>query len=262
MKNNFFSLKNKNILVTGGYGHLGRKICEDLMLCGANVYCLGRSKNKFVKSFSKKIIKRINFVKIDVNKEQQVAKVVKSLSKKFKINILINNTIDSSIRGIDINMKTKDWKKNLNNTLLGYFLMTKYVSQEMIKKKINGKIINVSSLFSILAPVPEMYLDLKNEPPISMAIAKGGINQMTKYAASTLARYNINVNGVIPGWFPKRKKGDVERKDYVKQITDRIPMKKIGNPEDLSGIFIFLSSNKSDYITGQSIVVDGGYSIW
>jgi len=261
---NYLNLNNKVVLVTGGYGHLGKFICKDLIIFGAKVYCIGRNKKKFNNNFKdvKKNKNNLFFIKTDVTNEKSVKKNINYIIKKEnKIDILINNSIDSSLRTINPDISLKSWNKSLKNVLQGYFLMSKYCIKTMKKKKY-GKIINMSSLFSFLAPQPKMYLNLKNEPPVSMAVAKGGINQLTKYLASVLGKYDINVNSVSPGWFPKKSKNSIERKDYIKEIKNRIPLDRIGKPEDIAGVVCFLCSNKSSYITGQNIIVDGGYSIW
>ena len=139
--------------------------------------------------------------------------------------------------------------------------MSKHCS-EIMKKNNYGKIINIASLFSFLAPIKAMHLDLKNEPPLSMAVGKGGILQMTKYLASILGEFNVNVNSISPGWFPKKKSNQVERKDYIDEMNKRTPLKRIGRVDEISGAIILLCSDKSSFITGQNIIIDGGYSIW
>jgi NAD(P)-dependent dehydrogenase (short-subunit alcohol dehydrogenase family) len=260
----YLNLRNKVILVSGGYGHLGSAICKDLISLGASVYCLGKSRSKFISVFSDLIKSgnNIYFMKTNVISEKSVKLSVKNiLLKEKKIDVLINNAINSKFRGFDSNIALKDWSDNLKNVIQGYFLLSKYCA-EVMKKQRSGKIINISSLFGMLAPNKKMHLNLKNEPPISMVVGKGGINQLTKYLASLLGPYNVNVNSVSPGWFPKKKKGAKERKDYIRQLTSRIPLNRIGMPQEVTGVVSLLSSDKSSYITGQNFIIDGGYSIW
>jgi gluconate 5-dehydrogenase len=260
----YLNLKNKVTIISGGYGHLGAPICNDLSSLGSRVYCFGRDIKKFKSTFqfSLKNKKKIFFVKCDVTKEKQVVKAVNIVIKKEKkIDILVNNAINSQFRSISSNIKLNEWNNNLTQVIQGYFLLSKHCI-EFMKKKRSGRIINVASLFGTLAPIKKMHLDLKNEPPISMVVGKGGIIQFTKYLASILGEFNILVNTVSPGWFPKKNINKVERKDYLKEMESRIPLNRIGKPTEISGVICFLASEKSSYITGQNYIVDGGYSIW
>ncbi len=265
---NYLNLQNKVVIISGGYGHLGSAICKDLLSLKSKVFCFGKDIKKFDKIFYKEIIKKksIYFIKCDVSKESQVKKAVQKVWKKEnKIDVLINNAINSEFRSDTYNIEFKDWKKSMEDTTSGYFLLSKHCIEKMKLKK-KGRIINISSLWEFLAPIKKIHHDLNNSPSISMVSGKGAVSQFTKYLASILAEYNILVNSVSPGWFPKKKK--ILKKDkkkvkkYVNELTSRIPLKRIGKPTEVSGIVSFLSSEKSSYITGQSFVVDGGYSIW
>src|SRR5262249_50622629 len=133
------------------------------------------------------------------------------------------------------------------------------VSKYMIPAS-KGVIINNASIWSVLAPNKEMYLDLNNEPSLFVSAAKGAIVQVTRHLATFWARHNIRVNAISPGWFPKKR--GPERLDYMREITSRIPMKRIGQPPELVGLAVYLASDASSYMTGQNIVVDGGYGLW
>ena len=133
------------------------------------------------------------------------------------------------------------------------------VSKYMIPARA-GVIINNASIWSLVAPNKEMYLDLNNEPSLFVSAAKGAIIQMTRHMATFWAQYNIRVNAFSPGWFPKRHGPD--RPDYIHEITSRVPLRRIGSPRELAGVVVYLASDASSYVTGQNIVVDGGYTIW
>lgn len=270
MSNNsdYLKLKNKVIIISGGYGHLGSAISKDLISLNSKVFCFGRDVKKFNKIFYKerKAKNKIFFVKCDVCKENQVRKAVQKVWKKEnKIDVLINSAINSEFRADTNNINFEDWKNSLENTTSGYFLLSKYCIEKM-KLNRTGRIINISSLWDRLAPITKIHSDLQNSPSISMVAGKGANEQFTKYLASILAEHNILVNSVSPGWFPKRKKilkkNEKKVKKYIKEITSRIPLMRIGKPEEISGIVSFLSSEKSSYITGQNFTVDGGYAIW
>lgn len=264
----YLKLNEKVIIISGGYGHLGSAICKDLISLNSKVFCFGRDVKKFDKIFCREIKekKNIYFIKCDVSKEIEVRKAVQRVWKQEnKIDVLINNAINSEFRSDTYNIKHEDWKKSLEATTLGYFLLSKHCIEKMKLNK-KGRIINISSLWETLSPIKKIHLELKNSPPISMVAGKGAIGQFTKYLASILAEQNILVNSVSPGWFPKKKKilkKNVKKvKKYMKEITSRIPLRRIGKPEEISGVVCFLASEKSSYITGQNYIVDGGYSIW
>ena len=150
LEKKFFNLKNKVIVISGGYGHLGFQICKDLLIFDAKIYCLGRSQKKFNEKFSNelKLKKKIFFIKCDVQKERQVIKAVNIILKKEKrIDVMINNAINSNFRSISSNISLKNWTTNLKEVLQGYFLLSKHCS-EIMKKNNYGKIINIASLFS------------------------------------------------------------------------------------------------------------------
>jgi NAD(P)-dependent dehydrogenase (short-subunit alcohol dehydrogenase family) len=132
------------------------------------------------------------------------------------------------------------------------------ICTEAVKDQVSV-IANCASLWSSLAPNPSMYLDLGNEPKVDMVAKKGEILALTKYYASFLSP-KVRVNAFTPGWFPKKR--GPERPDYLEEITSRIPLGRIGVPDDIVGTVLFLLSDASRFMTGQNLVVDGGYSIW
>jgi NAD(P)-dependent dehydrogenase (short-subunit alcohol dehydrogenase family) len=105
-----------------------------------------------------------------------------------------------------------------------------------------------------------MHLDLGNAAAAHHVAAKGGVLQLTKYLASLWASEGIRVNAISPGYFPQKR--GVERPDYMDEVKRRIPMARIGSPNEVAGAVVFLASSASSYITGQNIIIDGGYSIW
>lgn len=119
-------------------------------------------------------------------------------------------------------------------------------------------IVTTGSLWGSLAPNHSMYLDLGNNPTPSVAAQKGSILAVSRYYAGKLAP--IRVNTVSPGWIPKKKGSD--RPDYLQEIESRTPLGRIGVPDDVAGAYVFLLSDEARFITGQNLVVDGGYSIW
>ena len=152
---------------------------------------------------------------------------------------------------------------SLNKEFWGTFGSTMLLTEKILpimRKNKFGKIINVGSIWGIQAPKFKTYLNLNNGPSPIISTSKGAISQYTKHLASREAKFNITINLLIPGFFPR--KGKVENKKYINSINSNIPIGRIGKLEDLVNAVEFLLSNGNSYFTGQSIIVDGGYTIW
>lgn len=256
-----FDLKNKIVLITGGYGHLGKAITESLVFHGATVYVLGRDEKKFDQVFSQTPIKKdeLNFQFCDVSASLSIAEAFqKIVDKTGKIDVLINNAFYATGQSPE-NMTDEEWDKGIDGTLGSVFRCTKQIIP-YLKRAGNGKIINVSSMYGVVAPEFEIYKDFPQflNPP-HYGAAKAGILQLTKYYASYLGNFGINVNTVTPGPFPSLQ---VQQENgFVAELERKTCLKKIGKPEDVAGAFIFLASDASNFITGQNIIVDGGWTI-
>ena len=249
-----FCLDKKVAIITGAYGGIGRGISIALIEAGSDVVLVGRNYSLLQKFVAE--LKKINGdrtilpIKADVTNITEIDFVVKKTIEVFKkIDILVNNA------GINLREKAEEftedyWDRVINTNLKGTFLFTQAVGKVMIKQK-KGKIINISSVASVIAG--------DNTP--AYAASKGGVSQLTKSFAVAWAKYNINVNAVGPGFFKtKMTKILYENKDRDKKILDHTPMKRWGDSEkDISGIIVFLSSEASNFITAQTIYVDGGY---
>jgi NAD(P)-dependent dehydrogenase (short-subunit alcohol dehydrogenase family) len=260
MNNNMFSLDNKNIILTGGNGHLGHAIAEGLINYGAKVFILDRSIATFESVFSKEILNtgKLLFIECDIEKTGQVSSSFKNIYSKFNsIDVLINNAI--YLKGNDPeNISDEEWAYSVDGCLNSVYRCIREVIPFMKKQK-SGKIINMSSMYGIVSPdmnVYENYPQFLNPP--HYGAAKAGVIQLTKYFASYLGKFNINVNTVTPGPFPS--KSVQVQTGFIEELKKKTLLDRIGTPEDLQGAFVFLSSDCSSYITGQNIVVDGGWT--
>ena len=259
-----FSLENKVAIVTGAYGHLGSSISKALAAFGAHVILVGRNEQKlkdFINQNQLSFKNRFEYFVCDVTHEKDYKKVVdKVVSKYAAIDILVNNAYAKQNEPFE-ELTKSEWNHALEHTLTHYFTCTKAVSPIMLKSK-SGSIINIASVYSFLGIDHRIFLDLGNNPPIHYAVSKGGVLQMTRYLATLWADKGISVNAISPGYFPKKRPGVPERPDYIDESAKRTPMNRIGQPDDLAGAVVFLASNASSFITGQNIVVDGGWSVW
>lgn len=252
---NIFSLKGKVAIVTGGASHLGLPISKTFADYGATVCIITRN----IDTLKNLKDKRINKYCLDITNESDLKNTMDAINDKYgHIDILVNNAYSGDRRKIE-DLDKKLWDEAMEKALTVYYLPTKEVSKYMLKQN-SGSIINIASLFSYLAPDQRMFLDLNNNVAIHYAVAKGGILQMTKYLATLWATRGIRVNAISPGFFPKKKGHD--RLDYMNSMTGRIPMCRIGQPNELVGAALLLASDAGSYMTGSNIIVDGGYSIW
>jgi len=256
-----FDLSDKIILITGGYGYLGKAITESLVYHGATVHVLGRSQKKFNNAFDSNAEKegRLIFEHCDISKTDSIKMAFKKVyESKGRIDVLINNAF--YLQGQDpYKMTDKEWDMGIDGTLSSVFRCIREVIP-YLEKNNTSRIINVSSMYGVIAPEFSVYENFKNylNPP-HYGAAKAGVIQLTKYYASLLGEKEITVNSVTPGPYPSN---EVQKsKGFIEKLEERTALKRIGKPEDLAGTFIFLSSDASNYMTGQNIVVDGGWTI-
>ena len=273
---NFFNLKNKIIVITGGSGFLGSEFSSTLSDVGAIPIILDKNKAS-LELLKKKFIKnkqRGLFFLVDLNNETKVNVMINSIVKKYKkIDCLINAAgftgedmlkTDSNFFEKFENYDFKLWQKSLNGNLSSTFILTKSVAKHMLKRK-KGSIINIASDVGIISPDHRIYeadkkINYKGvnfNTPLSYSVAKSGIISMTRYLATYWAKKGIRVNCVSPAGVYKK-----HNKKFVKQLSERIPLGRMAKPEELNGAIIYLCSNASSYVTGHNLVVDGGRTIW
>jgi len=245
------SLKGRAGIVTGASRGLGNGIATGLAQAGADLTITSRELEKIegvareIKAWGGEVLP----LKVDVTKKEDIEMMVKKTLEKFgKIDFLFNNA-GRITRVPSENFKEEDWDEEINVNLKGTFLCCQAVGKVMIKQK-RGKIINISSVAS--------FIGGKNIP--AYVASKGGVSQLTKSLASDWAKYNIRVNAIGPGYFVTDLTDALRRDpERFSAISARIPLGRWGEPEDLAGIAVFLASDASDYITGQTIFVDGGW---
>lgn len=261
---NLFSIDGKVAIVTGAYGHLGSAISKALASFGAHVILVGRNEQKLNDFFehNQAFFKNKGECQVcDVTNEKEFKKIVeKVFSHHGTIDILINNAYEKQNEKFEELTKSL-WNHAIEHSLTQYLTCIQAVSPFMLKQH-SGSIINIASLYAFLGCDQRIFLDLGNNPPIHYAVSKGGVLQMTRYLATYWAEKGIRVNAISPGYFPKKRSGIPERPDYIRQITQRTPMRRIGQPDDLAGAVIYLAADASSFVTGQNIIVDGGWSSW
>lgn len=254
-----FSLDKTNIVITGGYGHLGRGIVKGLSDAGGNIIVWGRHKEKFLAAFGSEG-SRIHFMNVDLTSTQQVQTALADCYAKFgKVDVLINNAY--SMKTADVNQITDDeWAYNMERSI-GIFHRCIREIAPYFKNQGHGKIINVSSMYGMVSPNADVYTEFPQfTSPAHYGVGKAGILQLTRYFACFLGPHNILVNSVSPGPFPSESVQS--NKGFIEALSRKNPLGRIGRPEELVGVFALLCSKSSSYITGQNFVVDGGWTAW
>jgi len=259
MKNNFFDLKGKTSIVTGGGRGIGRSIAIALAKSGSDVAVADIDLNNS-SNVSKEIIKldkRSIGLKIDVTKKEDTEKLIYDVVKEFeKVDVMINcaGVPGSRLPSSEL-IEEKDVRKFIDIMLVGTFFCCQEAGKQMIKQK-KGKIINISSVSGII-----VNRGLSGLAPYCGV--KAGVIQMSRALASDWAKYNINVNCISPGYVrTPATEGVLADPARYKLYVDTVPLNRIATPDDIIGAAIFLSSDESDYITGQNIIIDGGITVW
>jgi len=251
--NDIFSVKDKVILITGASSGLGKHFALTLSNAGAKVILSARRK-KALDSLSKKIKSSGNeclVIPLDVSSKQSVTNLIeKSINKMGHIDVLINNAgISNPVWFKDLSEES--WMNVMETNLNGAFRVAKQVSDLMTKQGRPGSIINISSILGLRVGVQQT----------SYAVSKAGLTQLTKMMALELARNNIRVNAIAPGYIQSEMTEDFFNTTEGKNYMKKIPQRRYGNPEDLDGAILLLASEASSFMTGSVIPVDGGHLI-
>ena len=238
----------KIVLITGSARGIGKSIARLFAQQGAQVVIadiLQDEIDKTVDEFASEGLKAAGF-QCNITSEKEVENFMKDIYQQFgSIDILINNagiTADT----LFIRMKKIDWDKVINVNLTGTFICTQKAAKYMMRQR-HGKIVNISSVIGFIG----------NFGQANYAASKGGIIAFTKSVSKELASRNINVNAVAPG-FIRTAMTDTLPEEIQQKYLENISLKRFGTPEDVGKLVLFLSSEDSDYITGQTIIIDGG----
>jgi gluconate 5-dehydrogenase len=248
---NLFDLTGKRALITGGTHGLGMAMAEGLAQAGAELVITGTTSSKMeeaLQCYRIKGFKATGYL-FDVTNEKTAASTIELISKELgDIHILVNNA-GIIKRELATTMAVADFRQVIDVDLVGPFIMSQLVVKQMIERQ-EGKIINVCSMMS----------ELGRNSVSAYAAAKGGLKMLTRNLATEWAKYNIQVNGIGPGYFATSQTEPirVDGHPFNEFIISRTPAARWGNPEDLAGATVFLASKASDFVNGQIVYVDGG----
>ena len=238
-------LKDKNIIVTGASGGIGNSIVKKLCELGANILASGTKLEKLEKLKSEN--KNIKILKFDISEIEKIDQFIEDASSELGGNLdcLINNA-GITQDNLAIRMSVEEWKKVIDINLTSTFLMSKSAIKKMLKNK-SGKIINITSVVGHTG----------NLGQANYTASKAGIIAMSKSLAIEYAKKNININCISPGFIKTAMTDKIDEK-FKEIIISKIPSARLGEPEDIANAVLFLASDQSNYINGETLHVNGG----
>ena len=238
------NLKNKKILITGATGGIGNSLIKKFYNLGSTVVATGTNEEKLKKI--KKDFSNIHVERFKLDEHDKIEEFIEKIDKNLGgLDILVNNA-GITLDNLAIRLTEENWKKVIDINLTSTFLMCKHVIKKMLKKK-SGKIINITSIVGHTG----------NLGQVNYAASKAGIVAFSKSLAIEYAKKNININCVSPG-FIKTEMTDKINEDFKKTLISKIPSGDLGKGEDIALCAVFLASEMSNYITGETIHVNGG----
>ena len=250
-----FDLSGRVAIVTGGSIGLGRQMAEALSEAGAKLVLCARNKERCDLAAAEFRTTGADVLSVgcDVKKPESIQSVVNAAMTRFgRIDILVNNAGTSWGAPVE-EMKLEHWNKVMDTNMTGAFLFCQAVGRVMLPEK-RGKIINIASVAGLRGSHPDFQA-------IGYQASKGALIAFTKDLACKWAMHNIHVNAIAPGWFPTNMSGVVIGRD-PEGLRQRVPLHRFGGENDLKGAVVFLASSASDFVTGHTLVVDGGQTAW
>ena len=239
------NLENKNIIVTGASGGIGNSIIKKLNEAGANILASGTRIEKLEEL--KKKFEKIKILKFDISQSDKIEEFIENATSELggSLDGLINNA-GITQDNLAIRMSLDEWQKVININLTSTFLMSKFAIKKMLKNK-SGKIVNITSVVGHTG----------NLGQANYTASKAGIVAMSKSLAVEYAKKNININCISPGFIKTAMTDKIDEK-FKEAIVSKIPSARLGEPDDIANAVLFLSSDQSNYINGETLHVNGG----
>jgi 3-oxoacyl-[acyl-carrier protein] reductase len=239
------NLENKNIIVTGASGGIGNAIIKRLNEAGANILASGTRIEKLEEL--KNNFKKIKILKFDISQSDKIEEFIENSTNELggSLDGIVNNA-GITQDNLAIRMSLDEWQKVININLTSTFLMSKFAIKKMLKNK-SGKIVNITSVVGHTG----------NLGQANYTASKAGIVAMSKSLAIEYAKKNININCISPGFIQTAMTDKIDDK-FKEVIISKIPSARLGKPEDIANAVLFLSSDQSSYINGETIHVNGG----
>ena len=258
-----FSLKGRVVLITGAAGHLGSAFAEAAAEAGAHVVLNGRNQSRL--EFLAARLSGAGSVATsvgDLTRDAYLNSLVSLVRKRYgRLDVILNNAYDPKPATLT-STSIHDFEMKTRVGLIAPFRLVQIALPLLRKTAVQTKqsvsVINMASMYGSVSPDPRLYGSSgQNSPPFYGAV-KGGLLQLTRYLSVHLAPDNIRVNAISPGPFP----ANLKNRTFISKLKNRVPMNRIGTPDELKGAFLFLASEASSYVTGINLPVDGGWTAW
>ena len=256
---NKIKLTNKKVYILGGVGLIGSKVVVNTLSVGAEVIILDTA--------TKPIQKNVKHEKFDCSKLKTLEKNFNRIINKFGcpavfINCSYPRTNDwdqCSFNEITLERMTKNIEIHMNS----YAWLAKIVAEKMVKNNIKGSIINLNSIYGLLGQDLNIYEKTSMKENMPYAMIKGGLVNLTRQMASYYGRFGVRVNSICPGGLIGHVAGklNLQEKKFIKNYEKKVPLKRLGNSEEVANVITFIASNAASYVTGSNILVDGGWTI-
>lgn len=255
-----FDLTGRVALVTGGCGHLGSAMCRALAEAGASVIATSRTAERardFAEGLPRSGVARHHGIALDhMRPDSLQPSFQEALSLAGRVDILVNN--GAEVVAADwTNITAEQFTRHLSNTT-GMFVLSKLVRDFAVEHRSPASIIQIGSMYGVVGSYPDAYAGVCAASPVAYHALKGGIVQMTRHLGVYWAKDQVRVNCLSPGPFP----GSTAPAEMVERLKAKTPMGRMGEPHELKGLVVFLASDASSYMTGQNLLVDGGWTAW
>jgi len=255
-----FDLTGRVALVTGGCGHLGSAMCRGLAEAGASVVVTSRDAARacaVAESLPNGGSGRHLGIALDyLLPDSLKTSFQEVLSLTGHVDILVNNGHEA-LAADWTTVTPEEFSRQLGNAT-GYFFLSKLLRDHALERQSPASIILLGSMYGVVGSYPDAYADVCAASPVAYHALKGGIIQMARHLAVYWAKDDVRVNCLSPGPFP----GERAPAEMVARLTDKCPLGRMGQPQELKGAVVFLASNASRYMTGQNLIIDGGWTAW
>jgi NAD(P)-dependent dehydrogenase (short-subunit alcohol dehydrogenase family) len=255
-----FTLEGRVVLITGAAGHLGSAMSQALAEAGATVVVTSRRRadaERFAESLPRPSSGRHFGVELDhMDESSLTAGFAKAVELAGRVDVLIANGHEP-LASDWTNVTAEQFNRQLQNAT-GYFLLARLLRNDVVERRAQGAVILVGSMYGVVGSYPAVYEGVSTASPVAYHALKGGLVHMTRHLAVSWAKDGVRVNCLSPGPFPS----DKAPRELCERLAGHSPMGRMGRPDELKGAVVFLASEASSYMTGQNLLIDGGWTAW